>query len=123
MPYCNQCGNKIEDNSKFCGNCGATMVNQPVQQTQQHYARSPQRIKHSGFGIAGLVLGIISVVMSSTLLLWFIGFILGILAIIFGAIAYWGKPRDKYGLAGFICGLVAVIVAMVWFIISARRFF
>ena len=38
MPICNNCGNEIPDNSKFCGNCGA-----PVQQTPpQGYQVPPQ---------------------------------------------------------------------------------
>lgn len=39
MPFCSNCGTKIDDGSKFCSNCGA-----PMQQTaapQQQYAQPP----------------------------------------------------------------------------------
>ena len=95
------------------------MVSQP---RPQYYAPAPTPIKHTGFAVASLVLGIIAVVMSGTLISSFIGFVLGILAIIFGGIAYWGTAKDKYGLAGFICGLVAIIIFIIWIIISLYPF-
>ena len=117
--YCPNCGSELTEGAKYCDNCGAALVQQPVQQIQpQQYAPVTQPGKHTGFGTAGLVLGIIAVIMSATIILGVIGLILGILAIIFGAIAFWGKSRDKYGLAGFICGLIAVILYVIWIVIA-----
>jgi hypothetical protein len=43
-----------------------------------------------------------------------------ILAIIFGALAYWGKGRkDTYGLAGFILGLITIILIISSIVIAA----
>lgn len=117
MSYCIECGKELKDDSINCVYCGATQIQQPLPQTQPQYY-TPPPIRHTGFGIAGLVLGIIAVVMSGVIILWIVGLILGILAIIFGAVAFWGKSRDKYGLAGFICGVVAVILAIIWIIIT-----
>ena len=66
---------------------------------------APQK---NGLGTAGFILGLIAIC-TFWLLSW-IAAIIGVLGIIFGAIAYWGKWKDaKLGLAGFILGLIAVI--------------
>jgi hypothetical protein len=125
--YCSNCGAKIPDKAQFCSNCGVSSTPpaqpaQPAQPVQPVYTQHPTQMvypkKHSGFGVAALVLGIIAVIMSAIIIFYFIGIILGILAIIFGAVGYWGKWKDKYGLAGFICGLVALILAIIWIIIG-----
>jgi len=64
--------------------------------------------KHTGFGIASLVLGIVAII---TFL--FPIFALGILATVFGAVSYWGKDKDSFGLAGFILGLISIIVNVI----------
>ncbi|MGW5133064.1 DUF4190 domain-containing protein [Streptomyces sp. NPDC004135] len=69
----------------------------------------------NGMGTTGLVLGIIGVVCSVTFLLWFFGVILGILAIIFGAIgrgkATRGEATNKgAATAGLVCGIIATVI-------------
>ncbi|MET9774931.1 DUF4190 domain-containing protein [Streptomyces sp. NPDC006367] len=69
----------------------------------------------NGMGTTGLVLGIIGVVCSLTFFLWFFGVVLGILAIIFGAIgrgkANRGEATNKgAGTAGLVLGIVATVV-------------
>ncbi|MGW4345640.1 DUF4190 domain-containing protein [Streptomyces sp. NPDC004690] len=69
----------------------------------------------NGLGTAGLVLGIIGVVCSLTVFLWFFGIILGILAIVFGAIgrgkANRGEATNKgAATGGLVCGIVATVV-------------
>ncbi|MFI9807981.1 DUF4190 domain-containing protein [Streptomyces sp. NPDC052301] len=69
----------------------------------------------NGMGTTGLVLGIIGVVCSLTVFLWFFGVILGILAIIFGAIgrgkANRGEATNKgAATAGLVCGIVATVI-------------
>lgn len=43
----------------------------------------------------------------------FLMFIFSLIAIILGAISYWGKDRDKYGLYAFVIGLVFMILTFV----------
>ena len=43
----------------------------------------------------------------------FLTFIFSLISIILGAISYWGKDRDKYGLYGFVIGLVFMILTFV----------
>ncbi|AYL38972.1 DUF4190 domain-containing protein [Streptomyces fungicidicus] len=69
----------------------------------------------NGMGTTGLVLGIIGVVCSLTFFLWFFGVVLGILAIIFGAIgrgkATRGEATNKgAATAGLVCGIVATVI-------------
>lgn len=88
----------------------------------------PAPSPRNGMGMAGMVLGIISVVLFITS--W-IAVILGILAIVFSAI---GRGRVKQGLAtnsgqakaGLICGIigtilgVAALIFVVWFVGKAK---
>ncbi|MFJ4685770.1 DUF4190 domain-containing protein [Streptomyces sp. NPDC088789] len=79
----------------------------------------------NGMGTTGLVLGIIGVVCSVTFFLWFLGVILGVLAIIFGAIgrgkANRGEATNKgAATAGLVCGIVAtVILPLLGFLVFA----
>ncbi|MEU8589589.1 DUF4190 domain-containing protein [Streptomyces sp. NPDC048664] len=74
-----------------------------------------QQQPSNGLGTAGMVCGIIGVVLSLTFILWWAGMILGILAIIFGAI---GRGRAKRGEAtnkgaatsGLVLGIVATVI-------------
>ncbi|MDN0199759.1 DUF4190 domain-containing protein [Streptomyces sp. S.PNR 29] len=79
----------------------------------------------NGMGTTGLVLGIIGVVCSLTFFLWFFGVVLGILAIIFGAIgrgkANRGEATNKgAATAGLVCGIVAtVLLPLLGFVLFA----
>lgn len=64
--------------------------------------------KRTGIGIASLILGVIAIIT------FFIPiFVFGVLATIFGAVSYWGKDKDNYGLAGFILGITAVVLNVI----------
>jgi len=85
---------------------------------------------HSGIGTASLILGILGLVFMVVslvsmfifpwlgLIIW-VALIFGIIAIILGAVAYWGQLRDKFGLYGFILGLLTVILTIVLTIVIA----
>lgn len=74
-----------------------------------------QAMPSNGMGTAGLVLGIISAVVFC---LWPVAIVVGVLAVIFGAIGR-GKARrgeatnPGQALAGIICGAVGVVLALV----------
>lgn len=82
----------------------------------------------NGMGTAGLVLGIIGVVCSLTIAMEILGMILGILAIIFGAI---GRGKANRGeatnrgaaTAGLVCGIIAtVLLPLLVFLFFASMF-
>lgn len=62
-----------------------------------------------GLAITSLVLGILAII---TCLVWYIGIVLGILAIIFGAVSV-KKLGHKKAIAGIVTGGVGVILSLV----------
>jgi len=86
--------------------------------------------KHGIFGKTSLILGIITIIlmvltiifpflladfsgsMTIILILGLFCIILPIIATILGAISYFGKEKDVFGLAGFIMGIVLIIVSL-----------
>lgn len=77
----------------------AEVVNEPVVTT-------PREAK--GLSIAGMVLGICSIVLA----VW-LGFILGVLAIIFSAIGLKRKKPNGIALAGLITGIIGTIISLI----------
>lgn len=72
------------------------------------YAATPNQ-GSTGFGIASLVLGIVSIVLCCTC----IEFITGPLAIIFGIVHLAGnKPQKGLGIAGIICGAAGLLLGI-----------
>lgn len=70
MIYCPECGKEISDKAYFCPNCGYVFKENAVNINFSVKKKIPGR----GFGIAGMVMGILGVVYSLTLLLSFISF-------------------------------------------------
>lgn len=81
--------------------------------------------KYSGLGIAGLILGIIAIcncwipmLIRTTdpaiFLSFYSAFILGVLSIIFGAVAYWGKQKDILGLFGITFGILVIVLVFIF---------
>ena len=66
--------------------------------------------KYTSLGITAFILGIIGIAIIWVPFISLPGIVLAILAIIFGAISYWGKLRDIFGLVGFILGLIEAIL-------------
>jgi Domain of unknown function (DUF4190) len=105
-----------------CGHQFSTVFQQPQpappNQTQAFFtAPAPQYQAQgsAGFGIAALVLGIISVVF---MCLWLISIPCAILAIIFGFVG-----RDSQGkgmaIAGLVCGILGIAFNLLWIFIFA----
>lgn len=73
--------------------------------------------ERNGMGTAALVVGVVAVVLVVLLLFFPLAFVLGILAVIFGAV---GMRRAKRGeatnngqaLAGLICGILAIVFSL-----------
>ncbi|GAB2472520.1 hypothetical protein [Jatrophihabitans fulvus] len=85
--------------------------NQPYpNQPQGGYGYPPAQQQGNGIATAGMVCGIISVV-----LFWIpiVGWILAILGIVFGGVgiakANKGAPNKGFGIAGVVCGIVSLV--------------
>ena len=109
---CPECGAFVKDGFNFCENCGFKFYNQPT------YAVGAIPKRHCGYGTAALVLGIVSMclIWLSFFLFFYLIVVLpmAILATIFGGIAYWGKWKDKFGLSGFILGLLVIVIGAIF---------
>lgn len=79
--------------------------------------------RYTSLGITAFILGLIGIAIIWVPFISLSGIVLAILAIIFGAISYWGKLKDLLGLVGFILGLITIILVIVSFIIAASLYF
>ncbi len=138
--FCERCGKEIQEGVKFCSNCGFAINyvndnNKPLNngykevkinergQTfnnpniNMNYQRAMEVNKQEGegFGIASLVLGILSI-----LSFLFLGpVILAPIAIIFGIIQIVSKKKKGLAIAGIataVVGIIFMIVFYVWII-------
>ncbi len=111
---CPTCGRSIPTDANMCPYCGKKFIESPL----------PVEKNHTGFGTASLVLGIIGIatlwlaiipiIPLKELFYFFIHIPLGILAVVLGALSYWRKKlHDTYGLAGFIIGLLVLVVGFI----------
>jgi hypothetical protein len=105
-----------------CPNCNAALADMV---TQCPYCNTKiGSSKQTSLGKASLAIGIASLfcfvlmlmILFSGSTFWIIAsflalfcFVLPIVAIVLGAVAYFGKSKDKYGLIGFILGLCMII--------------
>lgn len=108
--FCVKCGAELEDDAVFCDDCGTQQVVQqvPVETVagslpNKNQLVSGEKRKHSGFGIASFVLGILSA------LTFGIFFVPEILGIIFGIVGLTDKSK-KMVLA--VIGLVLSIIGL-----------
>ena len=139
--FCTQCGASQDDNARFCTVCGAPLqqaqptpvaveepapvaeqpapvveqpaYTQPAQPVQPTYAQPQQKVPGKGFAIAGMVLGIVSLVT-----FWCYGFIAGILGIVFGGVAKSKGFKGGMATAGIVCGAIAIGMWLVMFLIA-----
>ena len=118
MPkYCHECGEPIKEGNSFCENCGTRFYDQGIHGAGVGVVQK----KHCGFGIAALVLGIVSMSLIWISFVFWLYFLvelpMAIIATILGAVGFWGKWKDKFGLAGFILGLLVIILGLVFSVI------
>lgn len=114
--FCIKCGTELEDDAMFCDDCGTKQI-VPQQPVTNLVADNPDQAskvnlsngeKQSGFGIASLVIGIISLL---TLGVFFVPEILGI---VFGILGLSDKAK-KHTCA--IAGLTISILSFFFVIL------
>ena len=124
MKYCKFCGAQLDDDAAVCSKCGKALGEQPAQTViiQQVEKEEP---KKNGCGIAGFVLGLISLVFCwvAIFLVYYVlplpalAFVLSLVGIIVGK-----KKQQKIGLgvAGLILSALALIFVISWtaFVVS-----
>jgi membrane-bound ClpP family serine protease len=69
----------------------------------------------NGLAVAALVLGVASLVAAISFILFPLGLLGGLVAVVLGAIAVsGGRPNSGQAIAGIVCGVVALIIAIVF---------
>lgn len=120
--YCGKCGAFIPDGDVFCRKCGASISdsdnltsNEPVTQQVQAapvtlVVQPLQERSSNGMGIAGLILGIFS-------LIPYIGLPLGALGLIFSIVGLTKKNAGKgTAIAGLVLSIIGLLFSSVLFL-------
>ena len=127
MPYCTECGSEVEQETRFCPNCGHSLSQEvltsspsvlasppaqysakpPVQSSapptyQQYHKRDNTK------GIIALVFGILGFV--------FLPFIGSIVAIILGALSRSQDEDSSLGTIGIVLGILGIICWIIFFV-------
>lgn len=121
---CKVCGASNYDSAQNCATCGAPLTaqngmpnnNNVVNPYMQGQPGVPAKVPGKGMAIAGMVCGIVSIVLCSY------GVILGILGIVFGCIAKSKGYRGGMATAGIVCGAVGLVIFVVLIIAGVAGF-
>lgn len=107
IKYCQTCGNPCNPTANICPRCGTRFQLIHMQANVQYVAR-PQPQPANGFGITGMVLGIIAVCFS-----WItLGGPIGVFGLIFSAIGMRKKYVNKgTAIAGLVLNIIAILIA------------
>jgi hypothetical protein len=77
------------------------------------------RAEHTMLGIVSFMLGIMAFITGLLPIFIAVGvaypLMQAVLAIVFGAVSYWGKQKDSLGLTGFIFGIIGIIFNLIIF--------
>jgi len=106
--FCKHCGEKIDNDSRFCKFCSTEIIKEQPEEKKKEEQKESSQVKKNKFAVIGFVLGIISIFFSS------IG-VIPILASILSAIGFYeidkGKGEGKTMAAiGLILGIIYTIV-------------
>ena len=122
--FCPNCGAQNADNVAFCASCGANLGAQqpvyqaPVQPVYQQPAQQP--VPGKGMGIAGMVLGIVALVLFCW---WYVAIPCAIVGAILSGVAL--KKAQEVGkkngmaVAGLVCSCIALGIAIIFIAAAA----
>lgn len=105
MAFCTRCGTQNPDYATSCSNCGTALTPTAAAPTPAYGAPAPTPVAPvaepgKGLAIASLVCGIVS--------FFCFGFILGILAVIFGGVAKSKGFTGGMATAGIVLGIIGL---------------
>lgn len=80
-------------------------------------ANKTEQTEGQGLAVASLVLGILAII---TCLVWYIGIVLGVLAVVFGAVSIKKRGRKK-AIAGIVTGSIGIVLSLliIWVVSAA----
>jgi len=125
--FCSSCGNPIPAGSAFCGKCGAPVNRAGGNGTTIIYTR--EKVPGRGFGISGMILGIIGLVyavaflgmvnefselfdiidLDIPLVAYFVYAVMPALGVIFGYCAHKRGYRCGISTSGIVLGIIGLI--------------
>ncbi len=121
--YCPACGAEVEARRTYCSCCGASLRGDghghnsefygipPMMYQQGYGVPEPENNKlFGGFAIAGLVVGIISLLCCC---FSYVGIVIGIAGIVFSAVGLKGTRNRGCAVAGLICSITGTIISLV----------
>ena len=106
--YCPKCGYQNDEGVKFCSKCGASLIEE-IKKTEPK--------KKEGLGTASLVLGIISLVLSFSCIIFLPIFIVIPLALIGLILGIVNKAKKGKKFAGIILSALALVISVIMCII------
>jgi len=121
--FCPNCGAQNPDNANVCMNCGNALQQQaPVQpmyqQPMYQQPMQPVAVPGKGLGVAGMILGILSLVFFC---IPYIGFPLSVVSLILSIVgkAKAGSAGQSNGMAiaGLICSIISLALNLILLII------
>lgn len=120
---CPNCNEPIEEGAIFCGNCGHRLMTQ-TPQTSGQIGNVPTyskfRIYHRKHWPAySVIFGIVGI--ASSLFIPIVGLVIGIVSIILSTSSIKEKNNKKYRISGLIIGIIAVIIAILSIVISVNH--
>lgn len=107
MKFCTKCGAQNEDGLAFCSSCGASL-NGDVGVGE----KKPFNV----LALIGMISGILGLVWCWWSFLAIFGVLFGLAGVIMSQIARKKDPKNGMAMAGFICGLIAMILGLIFFV-------
>lgn len=123
-PYCTNCGKEVEESWNVCPDCGIVLrerviqqaqSQQPVQMQPQHYQAQPSQHVYSPkgntYGTAALICGVLGIVFG----IFYVGPVLGIIAIIIAGIGISRDDNAAIAIIGLFFGILDFIFFFIFF--------
>lgn len=115
MAYCQNCGNEVREDEKFCPACGASLNENEVNIEIQNENSVPKCF--TIFGKIGYILGIVTIAICLIPWLNVLSFEAGPVGIVFSCLGKKDTSLASKTKVGFILSLVGTIVGFIMYII------
>ena len=123
MAFCRNCGSEMQEDAEFCPKCGKAVNDAPKENAAPVTATPNIPVQKSSIDVNGLVLGIISIVLTffnaiTEGFLFIVVLPLGLAGIIFSSIAISRNKKAGQTIRMAIAGLVVSILGIVLSILT-----
>ncbi len=102
---CSKCGKELENNAKFCNSCGSKVEEKKVAEVKEVKKEEPRR--SNGLGIAGMVIGIVSIILS-----FFLTVFILVVPIVGLILSLCSKGKKGFKITGIITNALAIVLSI-----------